>query len=181
MRFTDYLAIWGAFIGTVVAGWNIYKDFLQRDRVQVTVGFRIQFPPRQEVFVYQVTNLSSHKITVTHCAGYPDRKIHRRWLRTLLRRFLKHSSKGFLWSFTTLDLQRMPITIEPWNNHIFTFGVDSTFPVLEEACVFTGDGREWFCPRKDIATIHADETYKAIQAKRAADITTGLPDRCTLR
>ena len=53
MSFTDYLAIWGAFIGTVVAGWNIYKDFLQRDRVQVTVGFRIQFPPRQEVFVYQ--------------------------------------------------------------------------------------------------------------------------------
>jgi hypothetical protein len=30
MRITDYLAIWGAVVATMVAGWNIYKDFLKR-------------------------------------------------------------------------------------------------------------------------------------------------------
>jgi hypothetical protein len=68
MKITDYLASWGALIGTIVAARNIYKDFIKRDTIKVTAGFQIQFPP-EDVFVFHVTNLSSHKIRVTHCSG----------------------------------------------------------------------------------------------------------------
>ncbi len=36
VKITDYLAIWGAVVATVVAAWNIYKDFLKRHRVKVS-------------------------------------------------------------------------------------------------------------------------------------------------
>jgi hypothetical protein len=39
------------------------------------------------------------------------------------------------------------------------------FPIVEDVSIITADGREWFCPRRDIKTIHADHTYKAIRAK----------------
>jgi hypothetical protein len=35
MKLTDYLAVWGAVVATIVALWNIYKDFVRRDRVKV--------------------------------------------------------------------------------------------------------------------------------------------------
>jgi hypothetical protein len=169
MRITDYLAIWGAFIGTVVAAWNIYKDFIKRDRVKVTAGFQIQFPPKLEVFVFQVTNLSSHKIKVTHCGGYPAREFHRRWLRPYLKWLRPGSSKAFLFSFNTLDGDHLPFSIEPFDKHIFIYGINhAAFPVVEELWIATADGHEWFCPRRDIEKIHSDETYKAIQAKRAS-------------
>jgi hypothetical protein len=45
MKITDYPASWGALIGTIVAAWNIYKDFIKRDWSKVMAGFQIQFPP----------------------------------------------------------------------------------------------------------------------------------------
>ena len=35
MKITDYLAIWGAVVASIVAAWNIYKDFLKRHHLKV--------------------------------------------------------------------------------------------------------------------------------------------------
>ncbi len=59
MKITDYLAIWGAVVASIVAVWNFYKDFLRRHRLKVRAGFQVLITgdgsPREEVFVVVVT------------------------------------------------------------------------------------------------------------------------------
>ena len=60
MKLTDYLAIWGAALSTILAGWSIYKDYLKRYRIKVEAGFRVVYQgdgtPRTDVFAVTVTN-----------------------------------------------------------------------------------------------------------------------------
>jgi hypothetical protein len=73
VKITDYLAIWGAVVASLVAAWNIYKDFLRRHRVKVSAGFRQLFEgdgsPAEDVFAVTVTNLSDRpaKINAHRC------------------------------------------------------------------------------------------------------------------
>jgi len=103
MKITDYLAIWGAVIATMVAAWNIYKDFLRRHRVKVTAGFQVMFigdgTPREDVFAVTVTNLSDRTAKVKHICGFVARKYKPRWLDRPTRRVVKRSTKAFLFSF----------------------------------------------------------------------------------
>jgi hypothetical protein len=66
----DLLAVWGAVVATIVAGWNIYKDFIKRERVQVEAGLHFWSVTGEKVFFLKVLNRSSHNISVTHCVGY---------------------------------------------------------------------------------------------------------------
>jgi hypothetical protein len=167
MKLTDYLAIWGAVISSIVACWTIYRDFLKRDRVKVSAGFRITLPEKQEVFVFDVRNLSSHKIRVTHCAGYQDDEQFIRRFPRFLRKYFRTSTKGFLFSFVPLSGPALPATIEPFDYQIFSYAISHTdFPTIGSLSIHTADDREWFVPTRDIRKIHADNTYKAIHASR---------------
>jgi hypothetical protein len=57
MKITDYLAIWGAAVATIVALWNIYKDLI-RDRVKVTAAYKVIMPGAKDVFTLDVINQS---------------------------------------------------------------------------------------------------------------------------
>jgi hypothetical protein len=166
MKLTDYLAVWGAVVGTVVAAWNIYKDFIKRDRVTVSAGFMVAFPPNEEVFSIKVTNHSASKIKVTHCGGYHDRHFEWRWFDKIARKFQKRSTKAFLFSFEPYIGPSLPFTIEPKDNVMISYKIaEDKFPVIETVEITTGDGRQWLAPRSNIRKIHADETYKKIRAK----------------
>jgi hypothetical protein len=157
MKLTDYLAIWGAVLSTILAGWSIYKDYLKRYRVRVEAGFRVVFQgdggPRTDVLAVTVTNLSDQKVKVTHCATFEARVFRPRWIDKLTRKFFTRSGEAYLFAFQPLHGPPLPITIEPRDNAILTYSVD-IFPAISELAVTTADGREWFASRKDIKKIH---------------------------
>jgi hypothetical protein len=174
MKLTDYLAIWGAVLSTILAGWSIYKDYLKRYRVRVEAGFRVVFQgdgsPRTDVFAVTVTNLSDQKVKVTHCAIFEARVFRPRWIDKLTRKFVTRSGQAYLFAFQPLHGPPLPITIEPRDRAILTYSVDN-FPATSEVAITTADGREWFASRKEIKEIHKDNTYLAIQQKREAAST----------
>lgn len=56
---TTFLALWGAVLSTILALWNLYKDF--RDRVQL----RIEVLPSMELHVDENKNIHpSSKVTI---------------------------------------------------------------------------------------------------------------------
>jgi hypothetical protein len=155
---TDFLAVWGAVVATIVAGWNIYRDFIKRDRVQVEAGLHFWSVTGEKVFFLKVLNRSSHNISVTHCVGY-DKQPMGRWMQRLLKR---HPS-GYLFSFETLNKIRLPARIGPWEHELFLYRINADFPKGDFA-VITADDRTWFCPRSNIRAIHEDEAYKKIHS-----------------
>jgi hypothetical protein len=169
MKLTDYLAIWGAVLSTILACWSIYKDYLKRYRVRVEAGFRVAYrgdgSHGSDVFAVTVTNLSEHKIKVTHIATFEARVFRPRWINTLTYKLFTRSGQAYLFSFQPLHGDPMPITIEPKDNHIFTYTVDE-FPPIADLAVTTADGREWFLPRKSLKKILKDKTYLAVRAKQ---------------
>jgi hypothetical protein len=161
MKLTDYLAIWGAVLSTILAAWSIYKDYLKRYRVRVEAGFRLAFP---DVFAVTVTNLSDQRVKVTHWGTF-EARVRPRWIDKLTRKFVTRSGQAYHLPFQPLHGPPLPITIEPRDNAILTCSVDN-FPAISEVAVTTADGREWFASRKDIKKIHKDNTYLTIQWKR---------------
>jgi hypothetical protein len=165
VKTTDYLAIWGAVVATIVAVWNIYKDFLKRHRVKVSAGFQIMFAgdgsPKEDVFTVTVTNLSDRPTTITHIGGYSDRHYKPRWFDRLVARFVKRSTKAFLFSFRPYRSPNLPAKLEPWSKETFSYKIPADeFPEIETLQVTTADDQTWFCPRRDIKRIHADEGYQ---------------------
>lgn len=171
MKLTDYLAIWGAALSTVLACWSIYKDYLKRYRVKVEAGFRVVHRGDgrrgEDVFAVTVTNLSEYKTKVTHIATFEARVYRPRWFNTLTYKLFTRSGQAYLFSFQPLHGDPMPLTIEPKDNHIFTFLAED-FPPIAGLSVTTADGREWFLSRKDLKRILKDKTYLAIRAKQAS-------------
>ena len=171
MKLTDYLAIWGAALSTILAAWSIYKDYLKRYRVKVDAGFRVVYrgdgTPRTDVFAVTVTNLSEHKIKVTHIATFETRVYRPRWINTLTYKLFTRSGQAYLFSFQPLHGDPLPISIEPKDNHIFTYSVDE-FPPIADLAVTTADGREWFLSRKSLKKILRDKTYLAIRERQKA-------------
>jgi hypothetical protein len=170
VKITDYLAIWGAVVATMVAAWNIYKDFLKRHRVKASAGFQILIDgsPRQEVFAVTVTNLSDRPATITHICGYRDRHYKPRWFDRLVARFVKRSTQAYLFNLTYRS-PTLPHKLEPWSKVIFIYKLPATeFPKIETLEVTTADDRTWFCPRRDIERIRADEGYQ--RAQRLKDV-----------
>src|SRR5262245_18202664 len=154
---TDFLAVWGAVVATIVATWNIYRDFIKRDRVLVEAGFHIWSVPGNNVFFLKVVNSTSRVISVTHCVGY-DKKVRRwRWMQRLLRR----PPSGYLFAFETLNRIRLPAEIEPGHHQMFLYSINASFP-QGDLGVITADNREWFCSRSDIRAIHEDKAYKRL-------------------
>jgi hypothetical protein len=170
MKLTDYLAIWGAALSTILAGWSIYKDYLKRYRVRVDAGFRVVYQgdgtPRTDVFAVTVTNLSEQKIKVTHIATFEARVYRPRWVNTLTYKLFTRSGQAYLFSFQPLHGDPLPLAVEPKDNHLFTYSVDR-FPPIADLAVTTADGREWFLSRKHLKKILEDKTYLAIRAKQA--------------
>ena len=60
----------------------------------------------------------------------------------------------------------LPYKMEPWNKTTFVYKIPQ-FPKIEALEVTTADDRTWFCPRREIEQIHADETYKKGHAVNA--------------
>jgi hypothetical protein len=155
---TDFLAAWGAAVATIVAAWNLYRDFLKRDRVQVEAGLHFWSLTGEKVFFLKVLNRSSHNISVTHCVGY-DKQHMGRWMQRLLKR---HPS-GYLFPFETLNKIRLPAKIGAWEHELFLYRIDTNFPTGDFA-VITADNRTRFCPHSNIRAIHKDEAYKKIHS-----------------
>src|SRR5262249_26432750 len=49
----------GSVVATIVATWNIYRDFIKRDRVLVEAGFHIWSVTQNKVFFLKVLNSTS--------------------------------------------------------------------------------------------------------------------------
>lgn len=156
---TEFLAVWGAVISTIVAVWNIYRDFIKRDRILVEAGFHIWSETGNEVFFLKVVNLTSRAISVTHCVGYDKKVKRRRWVQRLLGR----NPSGYLFAFETLNKLHLPWKVEPGAHQIFLYSINASFP-QGDLGVITADNREWFCARSDIRAIHDNETYKKLRA-----------------
>ena len=117
---TEILAVWGAVVATIVAGWNIYRDFIKRDRVLVGAGLLLRSVTGEKVFFLKVLNRSSHNISVTHCVGY--KQPMGRWMQRLLKR-----QPSYLFAFETLNKIRLPARIGPWEHELFLYPITQIF------------------------------------------------------
>jgi K+ transporter len=170
MKITDYMAVWGAVVATAVAVWNIYKDVL-RDRVKIQVRFATAVPGRIDLFTCDVTNLTNHKIRVTHCFGYSQKIMVRnemlhRILKPLAGPYLRDPNQAFFFLSRNDVGATLPGIIEPWDQATFCFNPEN-LPVIEEFFVITADSRKWFASRADIEAIHNHRLYKAARAAAA--------------
>lgn len=153
----------------MVAGWNIYKDVLKRDRVKVTGGFRIMLSDetdRQDVFVVSVTNLSDRPLSVTHVGGF---KYHRfRW--PLLAKLLPKAPDpgAYLLSFNPL-YSPLPRRIEARHSESIVYTIArEDFPPVVQLWVTTSDGRNWYAPRRDVRAIAAERAEAQVSASEIA-------------
>jgi hypothetical protein len=125
MKLTDYLAIRGAVLSTILAGWSIYKDYLKRYRVRVEAGFRVVYQgdgsPTTDVFAVTVTNLSEQKIKVTHVATFEARVYRPRWFNKLTYKLFTRSGHAHLFAFQPLHGPPLPLVIEPKDNATLTY------------------------------------------------------------
>lgn len=70
---TLILALWGALIGTLTAGWTIYRDVLDRGRLRlrVTIGNVWQGGIKDEQYTawFTITNVGRRPVIVTTVGG----------------------------------------------------------------------------------------------------------------
>lgn len=164
MKLTDYLAAWGAVVATAVAAWNIYKDFLRRERMKLHAGFG-QNLYGQDVFHFTIVNLTSHSMKVTRCGGFSSRVFHWPWMRRLFSRLRAIPPLVTIFSVDPL-VDTLPFVVAPWDHADILFKVDQGLPPLEDLFVESADGRVWFCSRFAIRAIHRDKDYQRLRASK---------------
>jgi hypothetical protein len=122
----------------------------------------------QDVFLFHVTNLTAYGIRVTNCAGASEPIPRRRWMRRRrLRRVFPDKGQHYIFAMVTEGGQNLPISVEPKDSTMIACSINpDEFPKVGDLYVSTSDGKEWFCPRKDIEAIHRGEVYKALQSKQ---------------
>jgi hypothetical protein len=167
MKITDYLAIWGAVIATGVASWNIYKDVIKRERVRLSMDILAPsgHVSNENYLLFQVTNLTTHKIRVTDCGSYPGIvfKDPRFLKKETIPRTYQHALFKAEWS------ESLPADIEPWRCVCFAVEVNiDTLPEIRRFYVKTGDQKEWCCRRKEALRVLRSEYYLASQKRRRA-------------
>jgi hypothetical protein len=154
MTVTQALAVWGAFLSPLLAGWGIYKDWMKRDRVKVSAGFRVILDDTGtiDVFAVTVTNVTDKKLKITHVGVYSAPLARIKLFRA---RALRGGKKAFLLSFSHL-YGSLPQVVEPHDATTILYTVTrENLPAVGCLYVITSDGRQWFAPMKDAREINA--------------------------
>lgn len=71
---TTVLAIWGAILSSIIFGWNLFRDFMQRGRLRVTcyVGYTFGDPTissKKLLLIWNVTNIGKEPVVLTNIGG----------------------------------------------------------------------------------------------------------------
>jgi hypothetical protein len=168
-KLTDYLALWGAIVATCVAGWNIYRDFLKRDRVEVYGGFRLSYDgyggAPQPCFVVSVINHTDKPLRVTHVGGYE----YGRWSRLFLAKIMRRKkAQAYLLPFATLNGE-LPFAVASKDRVDITYAhTPDIFPDVRQLTVTTADGREWSMGKRSMKAIRAEMAEVKAKAKAKA-------------
>ena len=164
---TDLLALWGAVVSSVVAGWTVYRDLLQRDRLVVNASIMRTYPGNIDIFSWRFTNKGKHELVVTHLAAMPHRMLKPRWFFNFVNRL--RNSQQSLFGFEYLG-GHLPLRVGPLNNASAQYVLDRLGAFeLSELYAVTADGREWFVSRKDIKSILSNNTFQQAQTRANAE------------
>lgn len=156
---TDILALWGAVVSTLVAGWNIFRDVIQRDRLVVSASIMFTYPGKENIFNWSFRNKGAHELTVTHLAAMPYRLLHPRWLFGWLNG--RRNGKQLLFPFEFMN-GKLPLRVGPLNNAMAAYRLKPLGMIdFDELYATTADGREWFVKRRAIKDILANENFRA--------------------
>ncbi|MBN9457484.1 MAG: hypothetical protein J0I54_12720 [Bosea sp.] len=167
-KVTDYLALWGAFVATGVAGWNIYRDFLKRERVGVSGGFRLIFDgqggPVENCFMISVVNHTDKPLRVTAVSGYQ----YNWWKRLFLTKVMRRKKlKAWLLPHRTLNGD-LPFTVAAKDRiDILYAHTPEQLPDIGQLIVTTADGREWTMRSRDMKAIRTEQAKEKAKAKAA--------------
>ncbi len=159
LNLTDILAVWGAVVSTLVAGWNIFRDFIQRDRLVVYASIMRVHPSGEDIFNWSFRNRSKHDMTVTHLVAMPHRLLRPRWLFKWMNG--RRNSQQLLFPFEFMN-GSLPLRVGALNNQMAAYRLQPLgMADFGELCAMTADGREWFVDRDAIRNILASETFQA--------------------
>jgi hypothetical protein len=158
MKLTDYLAAWGAVVATAVAVWNVYKDFLRRDRLKIHARFDLELLYKLDVLVLMITNFTPRPVKITRCGSLPSRTFHWEWMRRLFSSLRAVPSATELNPFSGT----IPSVIAPSDSATILYRLDEGVHPFEELFVESSDGNAWFCPRSLIREMHRNNVYQQL-------------------
>lgn len=160
---TDILALWGAVVSTLVAFWNIFRDFVQRERLVVFASIMFIYPSKENIFNWSFRNKGARELTVTHLAVMPHRMWRPRWLFKWINR--RRNSKQWIFPFEFIN-GKLPLRVGPLNNAAAAYKLKPLgLNDFGELYATTADGREWFVKRSAVKDILANEDFKAAKNK----------------
>jgi hypothetical protein len=155
---TAVLAIWGAVVSTLTAGWSIFRDFVQRDRLVVSAQIMWLHPGNEDIFNWSFKNTGNRELTITHLAAMP----HRRWRPLWLFKRIngRRNSQQWLFPFDFIN-GHLPLSVGPLKGaaaayRLHPLGVTE----IGELFAVTADGREWFADRSSVRNILASKTFQ---------------------
>lgn len=158
---TDILAIWGAVVASFVAGWNIFRDVIKRDRLEVYASIMRTYPEKEDVLSWTIKNLGQRDVYVTHLAGTTHRLLRPIWLFKPINKRLY--PEQLLFPFDHMN-GNLPMQIKPLNNGSAAYRLETLGQgekgKIGELFAVTADGREWFVKQKVMKRILQNETYR---------------------
>jgi len=161
LSLTDVLAVWGAVVASFVAGWNIFRDVIQRDRLQVHVSPMKIYPGGADVFSWTITNVGRNDMYVTHLCGSQVRR--QSWPIKQIARLVrwKQSGQSFVFPFQYMP-GSLPTKIEPRNSVAFHYDLSKLGlpPSLDRFFAISADNRHWHAPRSDVKRTLANADYQ---------------------
>ena len=167
---TDILAIWGAVVSSFVAGWNIFRDVIKRDRLQVYVAPMKVHPGGGDVFSWTITNAGRNDMHVTQLSG-SEVQLQSQPVKRIATffRIMPKAGRSFLFPFQHMS-GSLPARIEPRNSITFYYDLSRLRLPLKVACFFaiSADGRHWRAPRSNVEKTLANTDYQKHARKPAA-------------
>ena len=145
MTITDFLAVYGAILATLIAGWDLAKFALERPRLRVscyigqlvTPGVGVSPPNR---IVYSVANTGGKAVVVTTLGG-------------ALR-----SGSYFMFIPDTVQL---PITLQPGESMVVPGPMPENLDDVTRFIVHDGLGKQWKASTKVVREQLAARARKA--------------------
>ena len=156
VNITDVLAAYGAILASVGFGWNLYRDLLDRARLQVSANIRriVQTPDGKWYSVRPdlgIVGASAQLFIVVDVANVGRRPV--KWTGWGGKYHKRVNGKN---SFTIIPVALPKMLDEAENHSEFTDSLDAAGENVRRLFIWDGAGRHWNLPRRALRELKSE-------------------------